>query len=706
MSGQLTLVRTVASALGGAHSEVEVAHAVLTAVADHLRAATASLWLITADETEMVLAYERNAAADAVARFGRIPMDDALPGPYVVRTREPAFIGSRAERDSTWPQLAGTSTVSEALAVMPLLAPSGIIGVVSFGFPEVRDFDAEDRLTLMAVADQCAVALDRSRLVQALQADSEAHDLLARVSAAGGGSDWQATAQRIVQICVDALVDSCAIYLREGSMVRRIAMASRTYPAIAAELVDRFPTAIGAASANAVAIRTGEPVRLTGDEPEGPRLASPSAQYQELVRDVVFGDGWVLPLEERGRTFGAMLFAALPTDGPIPDDVVSLARHVASRAATVLRSAEEFSQHREALDAIHAVLLPGAIPRIDGLDVAACYQPVASRPNVGGDWWDVVALPDGRVALSIGDVAGHGIAPVGLMGQLRTAARSHLVTGRTPGETLQAMSVLLDWTAPTAHATAIVLIMDLAANSLVSAVAGHPPPLVVLPGQAPLVLESVPAPPLGVRPQRCEYPDVTTELPAGATLVLYTDGLIEDRHRSLDDGLSQLVELLATPAPGSLDDQCARVVAEMVDTPEDDVCLVLARRTDAFARTDLDADAGATSVARAFVADQLQRWHLDHLSNDACLVVSELVTNAVMHAQAHSSLVLRRTTGGVRIEVTDDGPGTPELQAPSMHSERGRGLRVVAAVSAVWGVDAAAGTKTVWAEITAGAASA
>jgi serine phosphatase RsbU (regulator of sigma subunit) len=577
---RLAVVRAVASALGPARTEDEVASAVLHGVGEHLGAVTASLWLLTPDRSELVLSYERNADPAAVARFARIPMGADLPGPRVVATGEPYFVRSRAERDELWPAVAGTPSPSEALVVLPLAATGESLGVVAFGFPEERHFDDHDRMALLAVADQCATALDRARLYSAARADAEANHLLARVSAAAGGHRWAEIAEEVAAVCTDGFVDTCAVYLREGSIVRRIAGVSRSFPQIMSELVDRFPTPSSSGSANATAIRTNTPIHVSAIDHAALGAASPAAEYESRARQVQLGDMWMFPLTDGRRTFGSMLMGRREAEAFSPSEL-RLAGQVADRTAAMLLSATEFAEQRAAVDALHDVLLPAEVPRVPGFDVAACYVPVSRSPHVGGDWWDALPLPDGRVALVVGDVAGHGTPAVAVMGQLRNAMRARLVAGVGPAAVLAELSALLDWTAPDVHATAVLLTVEPSSGAFSWASAGHPPPLLAEADGSVHYLDGPPGPPLGVWPRTSPptYDERSDSLAPGTTVYLYSDGLIEGRQRPVDVGMAALAEAVGSSSSRApLQVRCEELVASLAELPEDDICLLAACR--------------------------------------------------------------------------------------------------------------------------------
>src|SRR5262245_32726762 len=260
MSTRLAVVRAVAEWLGTARTTDDVGEALLSAMAEHLGAVTASVWLVSGDD--LVLVQARNGDPVTLARFARIPLSDPMPGPEVVHTGEPVFVSSRPQLDGRWPALTGMPSASNALAVLPLANTGSVTGVISFGFEAAREFDGQDRDAFLAIADQCAIALDRAQLYEAARADAAANELLALVSEAGGGSDWRQIARRVTEVCTEKFVDSCSIIVREGVLLRRVAASSRSYPELVRDVVDRFPIPISSPSAIATAVRTGRPVRV------------------------------------------------------------------------------------------------------------------------------------------------------------------------------------------------------------------------------------------------------------------------------------------------------------------------------------------------------------------------------------------------------------------------------------------------------------
>jgi PAS domain S-box-containing protein len=241
-------------------------------------------------------------------------------------------------------------------------------------------------------------------------------------------------------------------------------------------------------------------------------------------------------------------------------------------------AAVRLERERAVVTHLQAALLPGA-PSVPGLDLAVRYLPAGTEAKVGGDWYDVFPLDDHRVLLAVGDVAGHGLTAAALMAQLRNALRGAAFAGQSPDDVLGTLGAMLLATSPEAMATALCGIFDTRQERFEWASAGHPPPVLGLPGAGASLLDDPPGPPLGM--PDVVYPLHRSPLPAGATLVLYTDGLIEERSRVIDVGLNQLrgvVAALDGRPVGDVRDAVTTALFEDRDR-RDDVCLLVARPT-------------------------------------------------------------------------------------------------------------------------------
>ncbi|WP_424210773.1 SpoIIE family protein phosphatase [Streptomyces sp. BI20] len=284
----------------------------------------------------------------------------------------------------------------------------------------------------------------------------------------------------------------------------------------------------------------------------------------------------LIPLAARGSVLGAVLVARARDREPFDDQELVLVDEIVSRAALNIDNARLYTGQRQAALTLQRSLTNSALPRIPGLDLTGRYLP-ASDHDVGGDWFDVIALPEGRTGLVIGDVMGHGVHAAAVMGQLRTAVRTLARHQVPPVEMLRSLDAIVADLGEDEMATCVYAVHDPAAAHVLMARAGHPPPAVVDPRGRVTLPGGPPGTPLGSggRAFRAE----AIPLPPGSLLALYTDGLIESRDRDLDQGLAALATALAGP-PAALEELCDRVLARLLPTPaRDDVAVLLARPT-------------------------------------------------------------------------------------------------------------------------------
>jgi CheY-like chemotaxis protein len=273
----------------------------------------------------------------------------------------------------------------------------------------------------------------------------------------------------------------------------------------------------------------------------------------------------------RLREDRAPLYVVVPTHTQIDRNpvLVQLAQAVAA-AVEAQRSFDE--EHRIAVT-LQRSLLPRRIPTVTGLDLAVRYEPASAQTEVGGDFYELVML-DGHLLLAIGDVAGHSLHAATVMAELRHAVRAYAVEGHQPGEILHRVNELMRTLLPNELATICVLLVHPPSGRVRMASAGHLPPALSLDGKVEFVQQSAPL--LGVRAPR--PPDLEFVLPAGATLVFYTDGLIERRDTTIDDGLSALAAVAAR-VDQNLDRFCERLLVELAPAEiQDDVAVVALRR--------------------------------------------------------------------------------------------------------------------------------
>ncbi|MFJ2478466.1 SpoIIE family protein phosphatase [Streptomyces sp. NPDC087659] len=388
---------------------------------------------------------------------------------------------------------------------------------------------------------------------------------------------------------------------------------------------------------------------------------------------------------------------------PGPRDFPPEERAVLSMMAGLLGAAVERvelgAKQREIAEYLQTGLLPSALPETERLTTAARYRPATATSRVGGDWYDVIRLSEERAVLVVGDVEGHGLESAAVMGQVRTAVTAYATESHRPAVVLDRAGRLLAQLGTHLIVTCCVVALDTVDGAAEVALAGHPAPLVQLPNGSVGLLDAPSNLPLGVfAPDSYQGREHTLE--PGSILMLYSDGLVD--WNSDDPEIRAQALLTASHGQADCDLQrlADRILAEVSATQErrDDAVLLLARYegagTDDTLRTGSlhihRRDLQGVRVARTFVDDQLSSWGLEELTDTLQLVISEIVTNALIHAGSDVDVRLRAFADHIRLEVrdSDSNPPVPSPLASSEESnseaEHGRGLLIVEALAEPW----------------------
>ncbi|MFF4753294.1 SpoIIE family protein phosphatase [Streptomyces sp. NPDC002514] len=444
--------------------------------------------------------------------------------------------------------------------------------------------------------------------------------------------------------------------------------------------------------------------------------------------------GWLaVPLiASDGQNLGVIQLSDKEDGGEFTADDEAVLTQLAQLASASIERAANLENQYEIARTLQRNLLPRSLPKQSAVEFASRYLPAASRAGVGGDWFDVIGLSGGRVALVVGDVVGHGIHASAAMGRLRTAIRTLADVDPTPDELLTRLDDMViqmsaesgadapDQTAsaPSAisragldtvdaghdveanvGATCLYAVYDPVSGRCSMARAGHPPPFFVAPDGTAAFLDLPAGPPLGLGGLPFESVDV--ELPEGSLLALYTDGLVESRKRDLDVGLETLRSVLTEPVD-SLERLCDRTVQALLpDPPADDAALLLVRShtldDERVASWTVPADPAAVAGIRTEAVRTLVAWGLEELEFVTELVVSELVTNAIRYGSPpiQLRLIYDRT---LICEVSDSNSTAPHLRRARTFDENGRGLLLIAQLTQRWGTRQTTTGKTIWCE--------
>ncbi|MDT0573653.1 SpoIIE family protein phosphatase [Streptomyces sp. DSM 3412] len=614
-----------------------------------------------------------------------------------------------------------------------------VLGVASTGHDMTEQYWARKRLQLIAEAGRrIGSTLDVTRTAQELAdiavpdlADFISVDLLASLD--DGVTPFSAAGEYGPAPRLPAAGRALAL--------RRIAHRS-VHPGtpeavVAPGEVDEYPDG----SPPVRSLRSGRAVLHRVTEPAIADWVAEDPLRASRIREFGFHSAMTVPLSARGTTLGVAVFARHRHPDPFERDDLVLAEELAARTAVSIDNALRYTRERGTAVTLQRSLLPQSLPEQAGVEIASRYLPAGARAGVGGDWFDVIPLSGARVALVVGDVVGHGIHASATMGRLRTAVRTLADIELPPDELLTHLDDLVARLATEAEAaeesagttdrgrgggtgggtagvttgvvgaTCLYVVYDPVSRRCTLARAGHPPPVVVGPDGTAALLDVPAGPPLGLG--GLPFESLETELPEGGLLALYTDGLIGSRSGEddgarvdIDVGITRLCQTLATPATTSLDALCDRVLGSVLpERPTDDVALLLARPRPLdpgrVATWDVAADPSAVAEARKNALGRLDAWGLNDAAFVTELVVSELVTNAIRHAEPPVRLRLIHDESLI-CEVSDASSTAPHMRRARSFDEGGRGLLLVAQLTQRWGTRPTPTGKTIWTEQTLG----
>jgi serine phosphatase RsbU (regulator of sigma subunit)/anti-sigma regulatory factor (Ser/Thr protein kinase) len=385
-----------------------------------------------------------------------------------------------------------------------------------------------------------------------------------------------------------------------------------------------------------------------------------------------------VPLLVEGRVIGVMHVGTLVPRRFSSKDV-SLMQLAADRAALAIDNAR-LSEQRSVTQIMQRTLLPEALPQVPGLRFSAKYLPAGSGVKIGGDWYDVFQLPDGRVAFVIGDVVGRGVVAASVMAEIRTALRAYLIEGHDLATVMSLLNELLVSMSRNRSATAAIFALDLETEDMSSVSAGHLPALLIEPGGRTSFVAEAQGPPLGVCPGQL-YEARQLRFPAGGVLLLYTDGLIERRAEPIDEGFERLARAARAAIGGDRLTFADSVHRRLVHDAalEDDVALLAIESVPLGPRLELTLSATPSVLLglRRTVGRWLMRQGVEPQARfDITVAVSEAAGNAVEHAygpgEASFTVEGERSGAELRITVRDGGQWRR-----SSRSGRGRGLTIM-----------------------------
>jgi serine phosphatase RsbU (regulator of sigma subunit)/anti-sigma regulatory factor (Ser/Thr protein kinase) len=576
----------------------------------------------------------------------------------------------------------------QSYMIVPMVARGRTIGALTFlSTREGRRYRPEDLDLAHHLARRFALAADNARLYQEAQEARERLTFLARASELMSETlDLEQTLEQVAYLSVPRLADWCGIeLLGEDGSIRNAAVAHVDPDKVqfAEELRTRFPLDPNAPTGVPNVIRTGRSELYPEITDRMLEQVIDDPEQLRAFREVGFSSIMIVPLIARARTLGAISFVYAESGRKYDEEDLRFAEDLARRAAVAVDNARLYTQEHQAVVTLQESLLPRQLPDIPGLEFAARYLPATSEVDVGGDWYDAIALGDGNVGLVIGDVAGHGLEAAAIMGQFRNALRAYALDGRGPAATVERLNRLTRTFEQNDMATLVYGEFDAGTNHIRFVRAGHPPPLVRTADGRVSAVDGSGSLPVGVSPN-ARYEASLVELAPDSTLLLYTDGLVERRGEPLAAGIARLEQVLAD-APETLEELCDHVIETAAPDLEraDDIALLALRpvEVDAAAfRTSLRAEPSELSRLRRM----LMRWLRATEATaqeiyDITIACGEASANAIEHAYGARAAVfeVEGTLEGdcVVLRVRDFG----SWRAPR-GQHRGRGLKLIDAL--------------------------
>ncbi|MEU5545992.1 SpoIIE family protein phosphatase [Streptomyces sioyaensis] len=463
-------------------------------------------------------------------------------------------------------------------------------------------------------------------------------------------------------------------------------------------------TALGASLLSGQAALEADLTAFTGWHLQSPDRARKIVQHGIHSRIAV-------PLRARGVILGVAIFWRSNVPEPFEDEDLSVAEELVARAAVSIDNARRYTREHTMAVTLQRSLLPRALPEQNAVEAAYRYLPAqAGRGGlggVGGDWFDIIPLPGARVALVVGDVVGHGLHAAATMGRLRTAVHNFANLDLPPDEILWHLDELVTRIdqdegaeGSVTGATCLYAIYDPASGSCTMARAGHVQPMLLRPDGTAEIADVPGGPPLGLG--GLPFETWQQQLPEASRLVLFTDGLVEDRNRDLDEGMALLSRTLSDHPGRTPEETCeAALSALLPERPSDDIALLVARTQvlDAahVAEWDVPPDPSAVAHIRATAVRKLIEWGLADAAFTAELILSELVTNSIRYAAGPIRVRLIRDTSLI-CEVSDRSSTSPHLRQAATTDEGGRGLFLVAQLAERWGTRYTTSGKVIWTE--------
>ncbi len=565
-------------ALAGAATPDEVG----AAVAEHGAAAAAAVFsnmaLVDRASGRVRVLHGANLAPAIATRWSEFDLDAQTPLGDAITLMEPVLLPTREALAARYPGLLDDTQAAGlwATASWPLRRAGGAtLGAVGFAWSEPQAFGQRQRLGLSLIAALTAQALDRALLYVEQTEGADRIRLLQQVTSQLATAT---TTEMICRVIVDEGITMIGDY--GGVCVAdpdddEMVMGWFT-PGFSEELEGAFSLPLDTPMGLITAYRTDSLV-IARTNAESIALSPTNANaHRQHQSQGILG----VPAHANGVAVGS-IGMGFTRPGAVTEEIVAVSRTLADLMGQALYRASLYERSHNVAHSLQASLLP-RLPEVVGFEVAARYAPGGAVGGdgevvVGGDWYEVIDLGEGRLAIVIGDVMGRGIGAAAVMGQLRALALGYAQLNLLPGRIMELLDTLLTTIAEDQFATCLYGVYDQLAGTLTFASAGHLMPISMAPGSPPLSLVGVTGPPLGTN--RRHYVDKVSEIAPASLLAFFTDGLIESRHLGLEEGTAHLRDYFATHRALPLSELADQALVHMAKfrQPDDDTALLVVR---------------------------------------------------------------------------------------------------------------------------------
>jgi serine phosphatase RsbU (regulator of sigma subunit) len=579
LSERLTRLARVASELVLADSVEMVTKIVVQHMADAAGATVASLSLLVDPDT-LALVGVRGGREGVQGRWATYSVHDHTPAGEAVREGRMVILNGEAQIAARYPDLERAAEGDRAIACLPLRIGNRCVGVASMSYPGRREVSATELEFLSVMADTCAQAIERVRMTAEAADRSDKIAFLADSSVELSSSlDYETTLRKVARLAVPWFADWCAISLDQDGELRTLAVAhvDPEKVAMAEELERRYPADPNDEQGAYGVLRSGRSMLVPNVTDEMLASAITDPDQLRLLRELNLRSAMTVPLKVQDRVLGVITWVAGDHGRRFGVEDLAFGEDLAHRAALAIDTALLHSELNEVATRLQRAILPAELPVLPGWETAASYLQ-AGHSDAGGDFYDVTPLPDGRLAVFVGDVMGRGVTAAAAMAQMRAAIRALVAVDPDPGAVLVALDRLFEHYDFQQLVTVVYAVADPANDRMVVANAGHPPPVVRRADGSVEVVAGEPGLLLGAGGG--ERSPITVPFVPGDLFLAYTDGLVERRDEDIEAGVHRLARACAAAGSEDLFTWLADVVLAVRDVRRDDDVAVLALRRD------------------------------------------------------------------------------------------------------------------------------